>query len=107
MPTLAIGSLRSPIGGGAYLRLLPYHYTYWSIEYLNRRERSPVCVYTHPWELDPQQPRMGGTLSARLRHYFGLHGTESKLKKLLRDLEFCPLGSLIDQLHPTETCLPA
>jgi polysaccharide deacetylase family protein (PEP-CTERM system associated) len=102
MPTLAIGSTRSPIGGGAYLRLLPYRYTRWSIRYLNRQENSPVCAYLHPWELDPQQPRMGGNLSARARHYFGLRGTESKLKKLLRDFEFCPLGSLINELNPVD-----
>jgi polysaccharide deacetylase family protein (PEP-CTERM system associated) len=102
MPTLAIGSTRSPIGGGAYLRLLPYRYTLWSIRYLNRQESSPVCVYLHPWELDPQQPHMGGNLSTRARHYFGLRGTESKLEKLLRDFEFCPLGSLINELNPVE-----
>lgn len=102
MPTLTIGSMRSPIGGGAYLRLLPYLYTRWSIRYLNRRESSPVCVYLHPWELDPEQPHMGGSLSARARHYFGLRGTESKLKKMLHDFEFVPLGSLIDQLTPLE-----
>jgi polysaccharide deacetylase family protein (PEP-CTERM system associated) len=102
MPTLAIGSTRSPIGGGAYLRLLPYRYTRWSIRYVNRQENSPVCVYLHPWELDPQQPRMGGNLSARARHYFGLRGTESKLKKLLRDFEFCPLDALINELNPVD-----
>ena len=101
MPTLMLGSLRSPIGGGAYLRLLPYRYTRWAIGYLNREEGSPVCVYIHPWELDPQQPRMGGGLSARARHYFGLRGTEGKLKKLVRDVEFCPLAPLIEQLRPT------
>jgi hypothetical protein len=45
---------------------------------------------------------MGGSLSARARHYFGLRGTESKLKKLLRDFEFCPLGVLINELNPVE-----
>jgi len=83
MPTLSIGSMRSPIGGGAYLRLLPYSYTRWSIRHLNERENFPVCVYIHPWELDPAQPRMGGSLSARARHYFGLRGTESKLRRKL------------------------
>ena len=102
MPTLSMGSMRSPIGGGAYLRLLPYAYTRWAIRHLNRQEDSPVCVYIHPWELDPEQPRMGGSLSARARHYFGLGGTETKLRRLVRDLEFCPLGSLISQLRPIE-----
>jgi len=102
MATLAIGSMRSPIAGGASLRLLPYRFTLWSIRHLNEQEHFPVCVYIHPRELDPQQPRMGGSLSARARHYFGLQGTEAKLKKLMRDVEFCPLTSLIDQLSPAE-----
>ena len=102
MPTLKISSMRSPIGGGAYLRLLPYRFTRWSIAHINRRENSPVCVYIHPWELDPDQPRMGGNLSSRLRHYFGLGGTETKLRKMLRDFKFCPLGALVDQLAPAE-----
>ena len=101
MPTLVIGSMRSPIGGGAYLRLLPYRYTRWSIRHLNRHDNIPACVYIHPWEIDPEQPHMGGSLSARTRHYFGLRSTESKLKKLLSDLEFCPLGALVDQFKPT------
>jgi polysaccharide deacetylase family protein (PEP-CTERM system associated) len=105
MPTVKIGSKRSPIGGGAYLRFLPYSYTRWAIRHLNQHESFPVCVYIHPWELDPEQPRLGGNLSTRARHYFGLGGTEAKLKKLLRDVEFCPLAALIDQLNPTENAV--
>jgi hypothetical protein len=82
--------------------LLPYSYTLRSIRYLNQHEKLPVCVYVHPWELDPAQPRMGGSLTARARHYFGLGGTETKLRKLLRDLEFCPLGALTEQVRPLE-----
>jgi hypothetical protein len=105
MPTLEIGSKRSPIGGGAYLRFLPYSYTRWAIRHLNEQENFPVCVYIHPWELDPEQPRMGGSLSARARHYFGLRGTETKLRKLVRDMEFCPLASLIPQLNVAEAAV--
>ncbi len=105
LPTLAMGSKRSPIGGGAYLRLLPYRYTLWSIRHLNQHENLPVCVYIHPWELDSTQPRMGGSLSARARHYFGLRGAESKLRKLVRDVEFCPLASLIGELSPIEAAV--
>jgi len=106
MPTLAIGSARSPIGGGAYLRLLPYRYTRWSIKYLNRRENSPVCVYLHPWELDPEQPHLGGSLSARARHYFGLRGLETKLRKLLADLEFSTLSFIMREHPPTQAWSP-
>lgn len=98
MPTLSIGSRRSPIGGGAYLRFLPYSYTRWAIRHLNQKESFPVCVYIHPWELDPEQPRLGGSASTRARHYFGLRRTEGKLRRLVRDVEFCPLGTLIAEM---------
>jgi polysaccharide deacetylase family protein (PEP-CTERM system associated) len=98
MPTLKLGRRRSPFGGGAYLRILPYWYTRWGIRHVNQEEHRPVCVYLHPWELDPEQPRMSAGLSARLRHYAGLRGAELKLTKLLRDFEFCPLGTIVQQL---------
>ncbi len=96
MTTLEFAGHRSPFGGGAYLRFLPYWYTRWGIRYLNARENRPVCVYLHPWELDPEQPRMSGRLTSRLRHYLGLRTMPAKLRNLIRDFEFCPLGLLVD-----------
>jgi polysaccharide deacetylase family protein (PEP-CTERM system associated) len=98
MPTLKIGKVRAPIGGGAYLRLLPYWYTRWGIRFINTNEDRPACVYVHPWELDSEQPRMNGSISGRLRHYFGLRSTESKFRRLLADFELQPLGSLVEEL---------
>jgi len=105
MPSLEIAGRRAPLGGGAYLRLLPYSYTKWGIRYLNKRENRPVCVYLHPWEIDPQQPRLDGPLTSRLRHTFGLRGLERKLRNLLRDFEFCPLHSLLSEVGPIEPSL--
>lgn len=95
MSTLQIAGVRSPFGGGAYFRLLPYWYTRWGIRYLNRSESIPVCVYLHPWELDPEQPQMSGSLTARMRHYFGLSRTPGKFRQLIKDFEFAPLGELV------------
>lgn len=97
MPTLELAGWRSPFGGGAYLRLLPYWYTRWGIRFVNGHENQSVCVYFHPWELDPGQPRIAGSLTARLRHYLGLRKTEAKLRNLLRQFEFYPLGTLVAQ----------
>ena len=107
MPTLELAGRRSPIGGGAYLRLLPYWYTRWAMRYLNRSEQRPVCVYLHPWELDPEQPKMQGRLTARIRHYIGLRGVQKKLRRMLRDFEFAPMGELIpdQKLLPCEVTL--
>ena len=102
LTTLELAGRRSPRGGGAYLRLLPYWYTRWAIRYLNHREKLAVCVYLHPWELDPEQPRMKGSLTARVRHYMGLRGTEWKLRGLLRDFKFAPLATLLEELPVAE-----
>jgi polysaccharide deacetylase family protein (PEP-CTERM system associated) len=99
MPTLKLGGARAPIGGGAYLRLLPYWYTRWGIRHINDSEDRSACIYLHPWELDTEQPRMARDLSARLRHYFGLKGTERKLRQLLRDFKVQPLICLIGELQ--------
>ncbi len=107
LPTLEVAGRRSPIGGGAYLRLLPYAYTRWAMRYLNHKEARPVCVYLHPWELDPDQPKMEGRLTARIRHYIGLRGVRKKLRRMLRDFEFAPMGELIpdQKLLPCEVTL--
>jgi polysaccharide deacetylase family protein (PEP-CTERM system associated) len=98
MSTVQIAGGRAPLAGGAYLRLLPYWYTQWAIRFLNTSELRPACVYLHPWELDADQPRMKGSLTARLRHYCGLRGTEGKLRRLLHDFKFQPLGLMLREL---------
>jgi polysaccharide deacetylase family protein (PEP-CTERM system associated) len=99
MPTLQLAGVRAPIGGGAYLRLLPYWFTRWALRYINEGEELSASVYLHPWELDSEQPRMQGSLSARMRHYFGLKGAEAKLRRLLLDFEVQPMNALIDELN--------
>ena len=98
MSTLQFVGYRSPFGGGAYFRLLPYWYTRWGIRFLNRIENRSVCVYLHPWELDPEQPRISADLSSRVRHYIGLRNTPSKVRRLIRDFEFCPLNTLTENV---------
>ena len=103
MPTLQLGASRAPIAGGAYFRLLPYWYTSWGIKYLNSAERSPACIYLHPWELDSEQPRMNGSLTAKMRHYFGLRATEGKFRRLLHDFEFQPMSSFVSDIRVSKT----
>jgi polysaccharide deacetylase family protein (PEP-CTERM system associated) len=86
------GQVIAPVGGGAYLRLLPYRYTAAGLRRINHRERQPACVYFHPWELDPGQPRLARGWVSRLRTYGGLRSMEGKLERLLSDFEF---GALI------------
>jgi polysaccharide deacetylase family protein (PEP-CTERM system associated) len=72
-------------GGGGFFRLLPYRFSRWAIEQVNR-QGAPAIFYFHPWEIDPGQPRLSGaSLKSRIRHYSRLAAMEDKLKRLLAD----------------------
>jgi polysaccharide deacetylase family protein (PEP-CTERM system associated) len=86
----------TPVGGGAYLRLFPYRYTAAGIRKINNAEGRPACIYTHPWELDPEQPRMTKGLISTLRTYGGLKTMRGKMERLFREFEF----STISAVHP-------
>ena len=91
--TLQLAGRSLPIAGGGYFRLFPYAFTRWGLQRINRQEGQPFVFYLHPWELDPQQPRMAGArMKSRIRHYLNLHRTEDRFRALLRDFAFRPLG---------------
>jgi polysaccharide deacetylase family protein (PEP-CTERM system associated) len=90
---LAGGSM-APVGGGAYLRLLPYRYTAAGIRRINRMEQQPACIYFHPWEIDPEQPKLAEGFLSRVRTYTGLGGMERKLNRLLSDFQFSTIASI-------------
>ena len=78
-----------PAGGGGYFRLLPYAVSRALIRAVNRVDRRPAVFYLHPWELDPEQPRIPGTsLKTRFRHYVNLRRTQPRLRRLLSDFRW-------------------
>lgn len=77
-----------PVAGGAYLRVLPGWALRAGIRRINESEAQPAIVYLHPWELDPDQPRMAGSVGSHLRHYTNLHKTEARLRRLLQEFSF-------------------
>jgi polysaccharide deacetylase family protein (PEP-CTERM system associated) len=91
LSTLRIAGVNLPVAGGGYLRLLPYAATHFAMLYLNRLEGQPAVVYFHPWEIDPDQPRIQANWLSRIRHYTNLGGMESKLRKLLANFSFGPI----------------
>ena len=94
--TVRLGRVNLPIGGGGYFRQFPYAWTKFGIDRVNRIERQPVTFYTHPWELDPDQPRMAVGIGTRLRHYRGLERTADRLARLVRDFRFDSVTSMLD-----------
>lgn len=78
-----------PAGGGGYFRLLPYRLSRWLIRRVNAIDGQPAVFYFHPWELDPEQPRVAGIgMKSRFRHYVNLARTERRLSRLLADFKW-------------------
>lgn len=99
--TTRIGPVNLPIAGGGYFRILPYGWTRWGISRVNRLEERPVIFYLHPWEIDPDQPRMKAGLVSRFRHYRNLHTTEARLRQLLADFRFETMAAMLDRFDAT------
>ncbi len=96
--TVSLAGNRMPIAGGGYLRLVPF----WLLKRWMRRvavQGHPLVMYVHPWELDPEQPRMNGPLLSRFRHYVNLHKTEERLIHLLQEFRFAPIREVIEPVN--------
>jgi polysaccharide deacetylase family protein (PEP-CTERM system associated) len=84
-----------PFTGGLPLRLTPYWFVLSRIRRMNAMGMAAL-VYVHPWEFDPEQPRIELPRSRRFMHYFNLNATRRKLTGLLRHLRFAPVRELLD-----------
>lgn len=87
-----------PIGGGGYLRLMPYRFTHRAIKRLNQKN-CPAVLYIHPWEIDPDQPiPENASLGKLLAHRMNLSTTYQKLNDLMRDFRFATMGHIVKEL---------
>lgn len=88
---------RLPAAGGGYFRFYPYAMTRALLRKSQRDLDQPFVFYLHPWEIDPQQPRVeGASALSRFRHYLNLDRCEQRLRHLLRDFEFTTVANVID-----------
>lgn len=93
--TAMLGSRRLAAGGGGFFRVLPYAFSRWAIRQVNRRDGRPAIFYFHPWEIDPQQPRVAhAPLRSRLRHYTNLDAMAGKLRQLVREFAWGRMDAL-------------
>lgn len=93
------------VAGGGYLRLLPYRFTRWAIKQINDVERQPAMVYFHPWELDPDQPRISAPIKSRFRHYTNLGKMQNKIERLLQDFSFSTVSDACQKALTTDFVL--
>jgi len=84
-----------PVGGGGYLRLYPAWLTRAALSRLERESR-PGAIYLHPWELDPDQPRVRAGPLATFRHRVNLARTEERLESLLARFRFGSMRAVLE-----------
>jgi polysaccharide deacetylase family protein (PEP-CTERM system associated) len=94
--TVRVAGVNVPMAGGGYFRVFPYAVIAWGLRSINHRERQPALIYLHPWEIDPDQPRIQAGAVARFRQYVHLQKTEPRLSRLLQDFTF---GTMLDVLR--------
>ena len=85
-----------PAAGGGYFRLYPYSLSRWLINRVNESEGQPAVFYLHPWEVDPEQPRVQAGWKSRFRHYNNLHKCEQRLRRLLGEFRFGTVREVLE-----------
>ncbi len=99
--TLPFCGRNLPVGGGGYFRLLPGAIHRWAVGRLEASRR-PAALYLHPWEFDPQQPRVPAPALKRWRHYLNLDRSLARLEQLLSRFQFGSMAAVLDS-HPIGT----
>lgn len=87
-----------PIAGGGYFRLYPYWLSRFFYRKTNQKSKSFV-FYLHPWEIDPEQPRVKTSFLSSFRHYNNLDVCEERLRRLLKDFNFTTMNSKLNEIQ--------
>ena len=86
-----------PVAGGGYFRLYPYWLSRYFYQKINQ-QHAPFVFYMHPWEIDPDQPRVDASLLSRFRHYNNLDKGYQRLSRLLSDFSFTTMHEKLDEM---------
>lgn len=95
--TLNMWGFQVPVAGGGYFRLFPYAASKTLLQRLEK-QGTKLVMYLHPWEIDPEQPRMDGPWLSQFRHYLNLHKMEKRLTALLEDFKFGSIAEVLGAL---------
>jgi len=84
-----------PVGGGFYLRVLPFWFLKWAIQTVNKNR--PAIIYIHPWETYSQTPRLRNIPAFnRFVTYYGINSALKKLEGLLKTFRFVPIRNILN-----------
>ncbi len=84
-----------PVGGGGFFRLYPYSFSKFLVRRVNNAEKMKVNMYFHPWEFDPEQPRIENLpAKTKFRHYLNLTRSIERMKRLLSDFSWSSMNDV-------------
>lgn len=95
----SVGKTNIPVGGGGYLRLLPWFVTERMLRRVRQQNR-PLNVYIHPWEFDPEQPRIQASMKSKFRHYQNLKTTAPKITQMLQTFDLTTMSRVVNEYLP-------
>jgi len=98
LATTKVFAYNVPAAGGGYLRQFPYRVIRRAFQEASER-REPATFYIHPWEVDPDQPRLPVSSVTRIRHYRGLEGTLGRVERLLGEFRFDAIATYLPHLR--------
>jgi len=104
--TLRVFNRNLPSSGGGYFRLVPYSISRWMLRRVNIQDDLPAVFYFHPWEIDPDQPRVPGiNFKTRFRHYVNINRMEQRLSCLLSDFRWGRMDDIFLSQNKPEVLL--
>lgn len=99
LSSLPLMGYRLPVAGGGYFRIYPFWFTRAALARVRSVTQAPFVFYLHPWEVDPEQPRVpGASLLSRFRHYHNLGQCEARLRGLIDRFPFAPMGEVLQSM---------
>jgi polysaccharide deacetylase family protein (PEP-CTERM system associated) len=96
--TWRIAGVNLPVGGGAYLRLLPYQYVRTGLACINHWDKEPFTLYVHPWEIDGYQPMMKLDWKSNIRQTWGVSTMQGRISSLLASFRFAPIEQVYSEM---------
>ncbi len=87
-----------PLGGGGYFRLFPLVLFLQGMNQVLKEEKT-FTFYSHPWEFDPDQPKVNqASRSFKFRHYVNQVSAAKKLKKMIENFKNCRFISCVNYI---------
>ena len=96
LSTLGAMGRKIPLGGGAYFRIFPYALTRYGLRKINASGNAAI-FYIHPWELDPEHPRVDLPRRIQVTHYWNLAASAGRLQRLLADFRFTTMAAVLER----------